>query len=175
MNMPEEWGGLDLDVVTRALIIEQISHVAPDFAFSFRGLGDKYNLIINSHIPEADKKEWIRKMLEEGKGGAFGLTEPGAGSDSKAIRTTAVKDGDDWVINGTKCFITNGSISDFYGIFAWTDKTKTAGHGITCFLVERDTPGLEVAKLENKMGFKLSPTTELVLNNVRVPEDHIVR
>lgn len=174
MNMPEAWGGLELDVVTRALIIEQISHVAPDFAFSFRGLGDKFNLIIDSHIPEADKKEWIRKMIEEGKGGAFGLTEPGAGSDSKAIRTTAVKDGDEWVINGTKCFITNGSISDFYGIFAWTDKTKSAGHGITCFLVERDRPGFEVAKIENKMGFKLSPTTELVLNNVRVPEDHIV-
>ncbi len=174
MNMPEEWGGLDLDVVTRALILEQISHVAPDFAFSFRGLGDKFNLIIDSHIPEEDKKEWIRKMLEEGKGGAFGLTEPGAGSDSKAIRTTAVKDGDEWVINGTKCFITNGSIADFYGIFAWTDKTKSAGQGITCFLVEKDRPGFSVSKQENKMGFKLSPTNELVLQDVRVPEDHIV-
>lgn len=64
--------------------------------------------LINSHIPEADKQERIRKMLEEGVGGAFGLTEPGAGSASKAIRTTAVKDGDEWGINGTKCFITNG-------------------------------------------------------------------
>ena len=174
MNMPEEWGGLDLDVVTRALILEQIAHVSPDFAFSFRGLGDKYNIIIDSHIPEADKKEWIRRMLEEGIGGAFGLTEPGAGSDSKAIRTTAVKDGDEWVINGTKCFITNGPIADFYGIFAWTDKSQSASKGITCFLVEKDRPGFSVGKIEHKMGFHLSPTSELILEDVRVPEDHIV-
>lgn len=174
MNMPADWGGLDLDVVTRALILEQVAHVAPDFAFSFRGLGDKYNIIIDSHIPEAEKKEWICRMLEEGIGGAFGLTEPGAGSDSKAIRTTAVKDGDEWVINGTKCFITNGPIADFYGIFAWTDKTQKASNGITCFLVEKDRPGFSVGKIEHKMGFHLSPTSELILQDVRVPEDHIV-
>ena len=175
MNMPEELGGLDLDVITRALIIEQMSHVSPAFTFSFRGLGDKFNLIRDSHIPQADKDEWIRRMLEEGVGGAFGLTEPDAGSDSKAIKTSAVYDPatKEWVINGTKCFITNGSISEFYGIFAWTDKTKKASEGITCFLVEKDR-GIEVTKPENKMGFHLSPTTQLVLNDVRVPEDHIV-
>lgn len=174
MNMPEEWGGLDLDNVTRALILEQIAAVDVGFAFSFRGLGDKYNLIIDSHIPEADKRKWIDKMLAGEAGGAFCLTEPGAGSDSKAIRTTAVKDGDEWVINGTKCFITNGPIADFYGVFAWTDKSQSAGHGITCFLVEKGTPGLSANKIEKKMGFKLSPTSEVVFDNVRVPEDHIV-
>ncbi|MBR0164944.1 MAG: acyl-CoA dehydrogenase family protein [Lachnospiraceae bacterium] len=173
MNMPEAWGGLELDNVTRGLILEEISKVDCAFAFSLRGLGDKFNLIIDSHIPEEDKKKWIDRMLNEGIGGAFGLTEPGAGSDSKAIRTTAVKDGDEWVINGTKCFITNGSIADFYGIFAWTDKTKKASEGITCFLVEKER-GVKVSKQENKMGFHLSPTTELVLEDVRVPEDHIV-
>lgn len=175
MNMPEELGGLEFDVITRALIIEQLSHVSPAFAFSFRGLGDKFNLIRDSHIPQADKDEWIRRMLEEGIGGAFGLTEPNAGSDSKAIKTKAVYDEatDEWVINGSKCFITNGSISEFFGIFAWTDTSKKASEGITCFLVEKER-GVKVAKLENKMGFHLSPTTELYLEDVRVPSDHIV-
>ena len=173
MNMPEEWGGLELNNVTRGLIMEEISKADCGFAFSFRGLGDKFNFIIDSHIPEADKKMWIGRMLEEHIGGAFCLTEPSAGSDSKAIRTTAVKDGDEWVINGTKCFITNGSIAEFYGVFAWTDKSVNASKGITCFLVEKER-GIQVAKVEKKMGFKLSPTSELVLEDVRVPEDHII-
>ena len=180
MNMPEELGGLDLDVITRALIIEQMSHVSPAFTFSFRGLGDKFNLIRDSHIPQEDKDEWIRKMLEEGVGGAFGLTEPDAGSDNKNMKSTAVYDAatDEWVLNGTKCFITNGSTSEFFGIFAWSDpekkaERKTSG-GITCFLVEKGTPGLTVTKQENKMGFHLSPTNQVVLEDVRVKPDHIV-
>jgi butyryl-CoA dehydrogenase len=173
MNMPQEWGGLGLDSVTRGLILEEMSKTDCGFPFSFRGLGDKFNLILNSKIPESDKKMWIEKMLAGKAGGAFCLTEAGAGSDSKAIRTSAVKDGDEWVINGTKCFITNGPIADFYGVFAWTDKSVSAGKGITCFLVEKER-GIQVAKVEKKMGFKLSPTAELVMEDVRVPEDHIV-
>jgi len=174
MNMPAEWGGLEFDNVTRGLILEQISHVDCGFAFSFRGLGDKFNIIIDSHIPEEDKHDWIDKMIAGEAGGGFCLTEPEAGSDSKAIRTTAVKDGDEWVINGSKCFITNGPISNFYGVFAWTDKSVSAGHGITCFLVERDRPGVSVSGHERKMGFKLSPTSSVYFDDVRVPEDHIV-
>jgi butyryl-CoA dehydrogenase len=173
MNMPKEWGGMDLDNVTRGLIFEEMSRTDCGFAFSFRGLGDKFNLIIDSHIPEKDKKMWTDRMLAGEAGGAFCLTEPGAGSDSKAIRTTAVKDGDEWIINGSKCFITNGSIADFYGVFAWTDKSVGSSKGITCFLVEKER-GVQVAKVEKKMGFKLSPTSEVVFDNVRVPEDHIV-
>jgi len=173
MNIPQDWGGLDLDNVTRGLIFEEISKTDCGFAFSFRGLGDKFNLIINSHIPQDEKRAWIDRMLEGKAGGAFGLTEAEAGSDSKALRTTAVKDGNEWVINGSKCFITSGNLADFFGIFAWTDKSVSASKGITCFLVEKER-GVQVTKVEKKMGFKLSPTVELVLEDVRVPEDHIV-
>lgn len=173
MNIPKEWGGKDWDFVTRGLITEEISKTDMGFAFSFRGLGEKFNFIIKSHIPEADKKMWINKMLSGEVGGAFALTEPNAGTDAKNIETTAVKDGDDWVINGTKCFINNANTASFFGIYAWTDKSVGAGHGITCFLVERDRAGVST-KVDELMGTKLGDTGTIVLENVRVPEDHIV-
>ncbi len=104
---------------------------------------------------------------------AFCLTEANAGSDVAAMRTTAVLDGDEYVLNGTKTFITNGSISDIYVVFAKTDPEASA-HGITGFLVDGDTPGLTAGAKEHKMGFRLSDTTEVVLENVRVPRSAVI-
>ena len=104
---------------------------------------------------------------------AFCLTEANAGSDVAAMRTTAVLDGDEYVLNGTKTFITNGSISDIYVVFAKTDP-EAGAHGITGFLIDGDTPGLAAGAKEHKMGFRLSDTTEVVLENVRVPRSAVI-
>ena len=174
MSLPKAWGGRELDFVTRGLIMEEISKYDLGFAFSFRGLGEKFGAIINSHIPEDDKKKWIDRQLHEHIGGCFCLTEPAAGSDAKAIQATAYKDGDAWVINGSKRFITNATNADYYNIFAWTDKTVSAGKGITAFLVEKGTPGLIPTEKEEAMGLQLCDYSGVTLENVRVPADHII-
>jgi alkylation response protein AidB-like acyl-CoA dehydrogenase len=105
---------------------------------------------------------------------AFGLTEPEAGSDAASLKTRAVRDGDDYVINGGKCFITNGGISDFYTIFTTVDPEQRY-QGITAFIVEADTPGFSTGKIEHKMGMRASQTAELVLEDVRVSASNILR
>lgn len=174
MSLPKEWGGRDLDFVTRGLIMEEISAHDLGFAFSFRGLGEKFGAILNSHIPEEDKKKWIDRQMTEHIGGCYCLTEPAAGSDAKGIQTTAVRDGDDWIINGSKRFITNAKNAEYYNIVAWTDKTVSAGKGMTSFLVERDRPGVEVTEQEDAMGLALCDYAGVELKNVRVPNDHII-
>ena len=174
MSLPKAWGGRELNFVTRGLIMEEISKYDLGFAFSFRGLGEKFNNIINSHIPEADKKKWIDRQLNDYIGGCFCLTEPAAGSDAKGIKTEAYKDGNEWVINGEKRFITNATNAEYYGVIAWTDKTVSAGHGITMFLVEKDREGVEPTEKESAMGLNLCDYAGLKLTNVRVPEDHII-
>lgn len=120
------------------------------------------------------KKRWLSIFNDdEPRWGAYGLTEPGAGSDVAGIRTTAVKDGDHYVLNGSKCFITNGGRASWVVIFATVDKTKgRAGH--RAFVVEKGTPGFTLGKLEEKMGLRASETAELVLDNVRVHKDHLL-
>lgn len=174
MNLPKEYGGKGIGWVTRALVFEAISYTDAGFAFSFRGLGDKFDTVQNSHLPEEEKQAWAAKFRTGEAGGAFALTEPNAGSDAKAIEATAVKDGNDWVINGTKCMINNAGTADYFGVFAWTDKSVGAGHGITCFLVEKDRPGIVIPPADNKLGMKLENCGSIEFHDVRVPEDHIV-
>lgn len=174
MNLPKEYGGKGIGWVTRALVFEAISYTDAGFAFSFRGLGDKFDTVQNSHLPEEEKQAWAAKFRTGEVGGAFALTEPNAGSDAKAIEATAVKDGNEWVINGTKCMINNAGTADYFGVFAWTDKSVGAGHGITCFLVEKDRPGVVIPPADNKLGMKLENCGSIEFHDVRVPEDHIV-
>lgn len=174
MSLPKAWGGRELDFVTRGLIMEEISKYDLGFAFSFRGLGEKFGAVINSHIPEADKKKWIDRQINEHIGGCYCLTEPAAGSDAKAIETFAHKDGNEWVINGSKRFITNATNAEYYNIVAWTDKSVSAGKGITSFLVERNRPGFTVHEQEDAMGLALCDYAGVTLKDVRVPEDHII-
>lgn len=174
MNLPKEYGGKGIGWVTRALVFEAISYTDAGFAFSFRGLGDKFDTVQNSHLPEEEKQAWAAKFRTGEAGGAFALTEPNAGSDAKAIEATAVKDGNEWVINGTKCMINNAGTADYFGVFAWTDKSVGAGHGITCFLVEKDRLGVVIPPADNKLGMKLENCGSIEFHDVRVPEDHIV-
>src|SRR5213076_2477765 len=105
---------------------------------------------------------------------AFALSEPEAGSDPGGMRTRAVRDGDDWVIDGTKNWITNLGIADFYLVFAVTDPEAGHSHGISAFIVEADRPGLEIGKLEHKMGIRGSPTGQPTFDGVRVPEENLI-
>ena len=174
MNIPEEYGGLDLDIVTRAVITEEMAKVDAGFTFQFYNSGAYFPLIQQTKISEEEKRGWAERILSGDEVGCFVVTEPNAGSDASAMRTTAVKEGNEWVLNGTKCFASGAPIATFYLVAAWTDKKAGASNGVTFFFIERGTPGLSVGKKENKMGLKLSETAELILDDVHVPEDHVI-
>lgn len=173
MNIPEEWGGLGFDKVTQALIMEQIAKVDAGFAFSFYNAGTYFPIILQTGMSKEEKQSWADRILSGESAGAFAITEPNAGSDAAAMKSTAVKDGNEWVINGTKCFMSNAPIADHFLIAAWTDKTKRASQGVTFFFVEKER-GVQIGKKEYKMGLKLSETSEIIMDNVRIPEDHVI-
>ena len=168
MVTPEQYGGAGMDYMSLVLAIEEIA--AGDGATSTIvsvqnslacGITEKYG-------SEAQKQEWLTRLASGRSLGCFCLTEPHVGSDASAIRTSAVRDGDHWVINGVKQFITTGKYADVAIVFAVTD--KTAGKkGISCFLVPTATPGYIVARLEEKMGQKASDTAQILFENCRVP------
>lgn len=172
LNIPEEWGGLGLDMVTLCLICEEMSKVDVGFTFSYINGSLYFPYVLASGLSKEEKQAYADRILAGESMGAFCLTEPSSGNDTSMNRTTAVRDGDDWVINGSKCFITNGTIADHYFVVAWTDKTKRQGEGMTMFYVERSR-GVQIGKQEKKMGFKLSETCDVIFDNVRVPADHV--
>lgn len=164
INTPEEYGGANLDPVTTTLIkIELGKTIIP---FQFGGSADN----ILYHCNEEQKKKYLIPLINGERLGCFALTEPGAGSDAASIRTTAVRDGDSWIINGEKIFITNGHSADFAMVFAVTDKEKGANGGITCFLVDRDM-GWYSEPIEVMDGTEVA---SLVFDNVRVPHENIL-
>ncbi|MHB8072400.1 acyl-CoA dehydrogenase family protein [Desulfosporosinus fructosivorans] len=165
LNIPEEHGGLGLDHRTTTVVLEEMAKVEPAYAVTMFT-----SIITFECILLSGSKEQIAKYSEKlipGALGAFSLTEPNAGSDAASLRTTAVRDGDDYILNGRKCFVTNGGYSDIYIIFATVDRSLGA-KGITAFIVEKGIPGFSVGKHEDKMGLRLSNTTDLVFDNVRV-------
>lgn len=175
ITIPEEWGGLGLDCVTRCLIEEEMSKVDAGFTFAIHGASNlSFPYIERSGIPKEKKQEWADRIIAGESFGATCFTEPNAGSDAAAIKTTAVFDEKtrEWVINGLKCFASNGPIADHFIVSAWTDKTQRPGKGISVFLIEKER-GVQVGTIENKLGIKMSKTSEIVLDNVRVPEDHL--
>jgi len=123
---------------------------------------------------EEQKQTFLTPMAEGTKLGAFGLTETGAGSDAGGTKTFATRDGDEWILNGNKIFITNGGDAETYIVFARTDKDAQKHHGISAFIVEKDTPGFSFGKKEKKMGIRSSPTCELVFENCRIPVDRLL-
>ena len=171
LEVPEEFGGPGLSRVDVAALIEQMAIADAGFAttISASGLGMKPVLIAGSK----ELKQRACDLILEGGFGAFCLTEPGAGSDASAGKTTAVKDGDEYVLNGRKCFITNGGIASFYCVTAMTDKTKGV-KGMSMFFVEKGTPGLSTGKEENKMGIRTSNTCDVVLEDVRIPASNLI-
>ena len=166
LPVPEEYDGPGLDALTIALIYEELGKGCAGVATTVAANSlASYPVIISG---TDEQKRYFFDKINNGSLAAFALTEPGAGSDAGSVATSAVKDGDDYILNGTKCFITNGGNSDIYVIFA--NARKSAGiRGLTAFIVDRSTPGFSVGKEEDKMGIRASNTCELILENVRVP------
>ncbi len=171
LEVPEQYGGMGLSRVDVAALIEEMAKADAGFAttISASGLGMKPVLIAGSE----EQKKHVCDLIMGGGFGAFALTEPGAGSDPSAAKTTAVKDGDSYILNGRKCFITNGGIASFYCVAAMTDKTK-GSKGMSMFLIDRGTPGLSSGHEEDKMGIRLSNTCDVVLEDCRVPASALI-
>ncbi|MEV4238689.1 MULTISPECIES: acyl-CoA dehydrogenase family protein [unclassified Nocardia] len=168
LTIPEEYGGSGGDHLTYCLVLEELgrgdSAVRGIVSVSL-GLVTKS---INHYGTEEQKRTWLPRLTSGTALGCFGLTEPGTGSDAAQLRTRAVRDGDDWVLSGTKMFITNGTWADIALIFA---RTGGAGHrGITAFLVPTDSPGFTARTIHGKLGLRGQATAEIVLDGVRVPD-----
>lgn len=167
---PKAVGGIELDTKSCAIVMEELGYADVGIATGFgaNNLGS-YPLLISGTLEQ--QKQHFGPILE-GKFGAFALTEPGAGSDAGAVATTAERKGDEYILNGTKCFITQGGyaidMKSSMVVFASTDKTK-GSKGLSAFLVKGGTPGLKLGKIEDKMGIRGSQTVELVIEDLHVP------
>ncbi|MCD6181185.1 MAG: acyl-CoA dehydrogenase family protein [Candidatus Cloacimonetes bacterium] len=170
--VPEEYDGISGSVTDLAIVTEELSRVCAGIGLSFgaTGLG-LYPILISGS--EAQKKKYLTQIANGEKMAAFALTEANAGSDAGGLETTAQRDGDGYILNGTKQWITNGGEADIYTVFALTDKSKGA-RGASCFIVEKGTPGFTFGKKENKMGIRGSATRELIFDNCRIPKENLV-
>jgi butyryl-CoA dehydrogenase len=173
IDVPEEYGGAGLDTLTYVLVIEEINRACASTG-----------VVLCSHVSlamepilrwgnDAQKKKWLEPMAKGTKLGCFALSEPASGSDAAAMKTSARRDGEAWVLNGTKNFITNGSKADVAIVFAQTDPALRH-KGIAAFVVERGTAGFSVGKLESKLGIRGSDTAQLVFQDCRVPAANLI-
>ena len=171
---PEEYGGAGADYISYAIAVEELSRVCASTGVTLSAhlsLGSNPIYLFGT---EEQKKEFLTPLAEGRKMGAFGLTEPSAGSDAGGTRTTAAKDGNSWILNGSKIFITNAGEAETYVVFARTDKQAEKHHGISAFIVEKGTPGFSFGKKEQKMGIRSSPTMELIMQDCRIPGGNLL-
>ena len=168
---PEEYGGMGLDVLSYILAVEEMSKVDDGTGITLSACVSLCATPSYMYGTEEQKQKYLRPICEGQHVGAFGLTEPSAGTDASAQQTTAVLKGDKYILNGSKIFITNGKEADTYVVFAMTDKSK-GNHGITAFILEKGMPGFKFGKIENKMGGHTSITAELVFEDLEVPVEN---
>jgi alkylation response protein AidB-like acyl-CoA dehydrogenase len=173
VQFPEEYGGAGLSAVDYCICIEELARVCPAIALSVAA----HNGLCSAHISmfgsDEQKRRFLPKLVRGEVLGAWGLTEAGAGSDAAGMRTTATRQGECWVLNGAKTFITHGRIGGVMVVIALTDRTK--GHrGISAFIVEHGTAGMTAGKKENKLGMRASDTSEVIFDNCRVPASQLL-
>lgn len=168
----EAYGGAGGGVMELAITTEEFSKACGGIAvcYAASALGT-YPIILFGN--DEQKKKYLPDLAAGKKIAAFGLTEPNAGSDAGGIETTAVKDGDHYILNGTKCFITNGEAAEVYTVVAMTNKAKGA-RGASCFIVDKGTPGFTFGKKEKKMGIRASSTTELIFQDCKIPKENLL-
>ncbi len=173
MTVPKEYGGAGCDKISYMIGLEEVSRVCGSTGLAM----EAHNSLALSHIYERGSEEQRRKYVPSLAKAqtlcSWALTEPGSGSDSGGMMTTAVLDGDQWVLNGTKCFITTGSLADVVTVMAVTDRSKKA-HGISAFIVEKGTPGFSTGIDEDKLGVRGTHTSELVFEDCRIPKENII-
>ncbi len=165
-----DWGGAGLDYVTYALVVEEIAAGDGSVSTMVSVHNSPTCAVLEIFGTDAQKQRFLRPLASGEAVGCFALTEPGAGSDASALRTRAVRDGDHWVINGAKQFISNAAIAKTAVIFAVTDP-EAGKKGITCFAVPTDTSGFRIARLEEKLGQKASDTAQLAFEDMRIGDD----
>ena len=170
---PTKYGGAGGDEISYAITVEELSRVCATTGVIVSAHTSLCCWPIYKYGTEEQKMKYLPDLLSGRKLGAFGLTEPGAGTDAAGQQTKAVLDGDEWVLNGSKCFITNGGKAGTYVVMAMTDKSK-GNHGITAFIVESTDPGFSIGKIEDKLGICGSSTAELIFQNCRIPKDRLL-
>ncbi|MDF9665392.1 MULTISPECIES: acyl-CoA dehydrogenase AcdA [Bacillus] len=170
---PEEYGGIGSDYLAYVIAIEELSRVCASTGVTLSAHTSLAGWPIFKFGTEEQKQKFLRPMAEGTKIGAYGLTEPSSGSDAGGMRTTAKRDGDHYILNGSKIFITNGGIADIYVVFALTDP-ESKQRGTSAFIVESDTPGFSVGKKESKLGIRSSPTTEIMFEDCRIPVENLL-
>jgi alkylation response protein AidB-like acyl-CoA dehydrogenase len=171
--MPIELGGAGLGAIENAIIIEEIARVDPSVALSIAAHNGLCSSHINKFASDALREKYIPALARGVVLGAWGLTEPSAGSDAGGTRTFAVRDGDSYIINGSKNFITHGTVGDTTVIMAVTDREQ-GSRGISAFVLDKSMPGFSASKKENKLGMRCSDTSSLALENVRVPAGNLI-
>jgi alkylation response protein AidB-like acyl-CoA dehydrogenase len=173
MTVPQKYGGAGIDRISYMIALEEISRVCGSTGINV----EAHNSLGVGHIyekgNEMQRKKYLKKLTNGEAIAAWALTEPNAGSDASATQTTAFLDGDEWVLNGTKQFITSGDIAWVTTVMAKTDKDKGA-KGISAFIVENGTPGFKVGQLENKLGLRGSHTAELIFEDCRIPKENLL-
>ena len=175
MGIPysKEYGGQGGDVLTYTLAMEEVSKIDPSVGITISVHTSLCCACISEYASEEQKQEFLRPLVDGSKSGCFGLTEPNAGTDAGGVLTTAVKDGDDYILNGQKVFITNSGFADTFVIFAMTDK-KLGTKGMSAFICDKGMPGLEVSKNIPRMGIRASQNCEIAMMDVRVPASRMI-
>ncbi|WP_252238250.1 acyl-CoA dehydrogenase family protein [Clostridium sp. VAP51] len=173
ISYPKEYGGAGGDYLSYVLAVEEISKVDASFGISYSVTTSLCSGGIINAASEEQKKKYLPDVLSGKKLGSFGLTEPNAGSDAGGCITTAEKKGDYYILNGSKCFITNGPLSETFLVFALTDKSK-GSKGLSSFIVEKEFEGFSIGKIEDKCGIKSAQVSELIFENCKVPAENLV-
>jgi len=171
MAVPKEYGGLNYSALTQAVVLEEWGYGCGGMGTTLAASVLSMDSVLVAGNDE-QKKRYFAPMVR-GEIGSFGLTEPGAGSDAGSAKTTAVKTGDEYVINGTKCWITNGGYSEVFVIYALTDPTKGV-KGLSAFIVEKGRPGFTIGTVDHKLGIRSSNTVELLFKDVHIPASNLL-
>jgi len=174
LTIPEQYGGAGMGNQALALVLMEINRACASTGVTLSVHNSLMAAPLMRFGTEEQRQEWFPKLASGEVIGAYCLTEPNAGSDAASLSTSAVRDGDDFVLNGTKVWVTNGGIAGLFIVYARTDSEAPKARGISAFLVPRDTPGLSVGKKELKTGIRGSSTTEIVFENVRIPASSLL-
>ena len=173
LPFPKEYGGQGGDYLSYVLALEEISKINSSVGIAYSVCTSLYSGALINDGNEEQKKKYLPEVLSGKKMGSFCLTEPDAGSDAAGCKTTAIWNGKEYILNGLKCFITNGPLADYTAVYALTEPEKKA-KGLSCFVVKKGTPGFSVGKIEDKMGIRSAQVSEMILENVRVPKENMI-